>query len=209
MRTDSNRLLVGGTDFEEEGTRRAADPFARRHLAEIIIGLLIVGICLYIFVPVFMGTAESARRTICVTRLRRLAQAMEMYQGDFDGQYPPEFTWIRALGPYVVRPEGSQEEDVTRSPLQASGMKGGLEAFDCPSEVINPLPRRRNAPMGSTLSSYSYRPPMSGGGSSLPFAWDLNGGTGVGAHPNGGNVGYPDGRVQWRPAARWSSGDQP
>jgi prepilin-type processing-associated H-X9-DG protein len=208
MRTDSNRLLVGGTPLDDAAPPRAADPFARRHLAEIIIGLLIVAACLYIFVPVFMGTAESARRTICVTHLRRLAQAVEMYQGDHDGLYPPATTWVRGLHSYVIRHEGEQEEGVTRRPVQAGGLKGGLEVFDCPSEVANPLPRRRNLPVGATLSSYTYNPPLPGY-TNLPFAWDLNGGTGEGAHPKGGNVAYLDGRVHWRPASQWASGDRP
>src|SRR5262245_11440963 len=106
MRTDSNRLLVGGTQAEEEMATRTADPFARRQLIEIIVGLLIVGAVLYIFVPVFMGTAESARRTICVTHLRRLAQAVEMYQGDHDGLYPPNEGWMRSVYSYVVQPRG-------------------------------------------------------------------------------------------------------
>jgi prepilin-type processing-associated H-X9-DG protein len=212
MRTDSNRLLVGGADLDSAATQRVADPQARRHLAEIVIALLVVGICLYIFVPVFMGTAESARRTICVTHLRRLAQGLEMYQGDYDGHYPAAEGWMRALWSYTVQPAGEQATDmpgrrVRSRPMSRAGVQlpSGAENFFCPSE--NELPRRQRAAPGTVLSSYTYRQPVPN--MALPFAWDLNGGTGEAAHPGGGNVGYLDSRVAWRPANRWSAADQP
>jgi len=210
MRIDPNRLLVGGARVDERRGTRTADLIVRRRLAEIIVAMVIIGGCLYLFIPVFMGTAESANRAVCVTRLRRLAQALEMYQEDHDGQYAPAVNWVRALYPYVVRPSDADEAegDVKRR-VQAVGVRQGVEVFSCPSEAVNEVPRRRNAPLGTTLSSYTYRQPLPVGSSTLPFAWDLNGGTGVAAHANGGNVGYLDGRVAWLPASRWSRGDQP
>jgi prepilin-type processing-associated H-X9-DG protein len=214
MRTDSNRLLVGGVEGQTEETQRGPDLPARRHLAEVVVALLIVGICLYIFVPVFMGTAESARRTICVTHLRRLAQALEMYQGDYDGHYPASAGWMRALWTYTVLPAGEgapatevpgrrvRPRTMTRAGVQ---LPSGAENFFCPSE--NELPRRQRAAPGTVLSSYTYRQPIAN--VVMAFGWDLNGGTGEAAHPGGGNVGYLDGRVAWRPASRWAAADRP
>jgi prepilin-type processing-associated H-X9-DG protein len=215
MRTDSNRLLVGGVGPVESETPPPVKPFARRQLAEIIVAVLIVATCIYIFVPVFMGTAESARRVICVGHLRRLAQAMEMYQQDADGLYPPDSVWMRALYPYVLRPAGEEPDDpvlrrtrIRPRPHRVQGvvLPAGAEVFFCPSEEN--LPRRRNAAPGAALSSYEYRQPPSGS-SAIPFAWDYLGGTGEAAHPGGGNVAFLDGRVAWRPSTQWAAGDQP
>jgi prepilin-type processing-associated H-X9-DG protein len=83
----------------------------------------------------------------------------------------------------------------------------GAEVFFCPSEEA--LPRRRRAAPGTTLSSFTYRQPPPVHPGDVPVMWDLNGGTGVAAHPKGGNVAYPDGRVLWRSADKWASGDEP
>lgn len=212
MRTDSNRLLVGGVEVQTEGVKRGLDLIARRHLAELIAALLIIGVCLYVFVPVFMGTAESARRSVCVTHLRRLSQALEMYQADSDGHYPASDGWMRALWMYTVSPAGERATDVPgrqigRRPMIRQGVElaSGAENFFCPSEVE--IPRRKRAALGTVLSSYTYRQPIAS--MNMPFGWDLNGGTGEAAHPGGGNVGYLDGRIAWRPASRWQAADQP
>jgi prepilin-type processing-associated H-X9-DG protein len=212
MRFDTNRLLVGGAKRDPEQPTGRSDPYARRHLAEIIVGLLVIGVCLYIFVPAFMGTAESARRTTCLMHLRRLAQAMEMYQSDHDGQYPPSVTWVRALGPYAVRSPDEEEQGAPRRRLRTAKNReigGGFEDFLCPSEILDPLPRPVNVPLGATASSYSYRQPSASAAGTVPFAWDLRGGSGVGAHPNGGNVAYLDGRTRWLSTNQWTGPDQP
>jgi prepilin-type processing-associated H-X9-DG protein len=212
MRPETNRMLVGGVSTDSDVETRPTNPYARRHLAEMILGLLIVFACIYIFVPVFMGTAESARRTLCVSHLRRLAQAMEMYQSDHDGAYPPSEGWMRSVFSYVVRPAGAlnaEDDDLPRR-RGAAGQPGeseGAEIFYCPSEEN--LPRRRRAAPGTTLSSYTYLQPAVTTASDRPFAWDLNGGSGAAAHPRGGNVAYLDGRVMWRASSQWSGSDQP
>jgi prepilin-type processing-associated H-X9-DG protein len=212
MRTDSNRLLVGQAGAEEGLTPPPVYPAARRQLAEVIIGVVIVFTCIYVFIPVFTGTSQSAYRVRCVSHLHRLAQALEMYQTDSDGQYPPTGGWVRALYPYVVRPKGDVESDQPHRRFRAPAARGqeipeGAEVFFCRAEEN--LPRRRNAAPGTILSSYTYHQPPVTGNSDIPFAWDYLGGTGQGAHPKGGNVGYLDGRAVWKPASQWAAGDQP
>src|SRR4051794_20962437 len=64
------------------------DPIARRRLLEMIGAVIIVGSVMYVMIPVFAGTGETSRRAVCATHLRRLVQAVKMYEVDNDGLPP-------------------------------------------------------------------------------------------------------------------------
>jgi prepilin-type processing-associated H-X9-DG protein len=164
--------------------------YSRRRLAELCVAGVVIGFAFYLFIPTLAGTAESARRATCSAHLRRLAQAAEMYQTDNDG-YPPTVGWVRALYPLFTD-------------------RDGVASIFCPSEQNLPRPLRRT---NWENSSYSYRNPAPAGvvadESATPLFWDYLGGSGVGAHPGGGNVVYVDGHLAWRPHTSWQTSDQP
>jgi prepilin-type processing-associated H-X9-DG protein len=178
------------------------DPVTRRRLLELMAVILIVFAVLYIMIPVFSGTAETSRRVVCASHLRRLVQAAQMYDMDFEG-LPPTPVWTRALYPFVLDPGRTGHAD--------PGFQGGLDALFCPSEEAN-LPRLRRKRVAIT-SSYTYVNPhdlrFTGDDSTTCLFWDTMGGIGRAAHPGGGNVAYLDGHVSWRPAERWRAGDFP
>jgi prepilin-type processing-associated H-X9-DG protein len=171
--------------------KKPYDPYARRRLVELCVVAGVVGTALYIFMPAMMGTAESARRAMCISHLRRLAQAVEMYQSDNDA-YPPSVGWVQALYPLLSD-------------------KDGAAALFCPSETS--LPRPYHKERFYDASSYSYRNPADlgltheEGGTAI--VWDYLGGCGGAAHPGGGNVAYLDGHVVWRPHDLWQNSDLP
>jgi prepilin-type processing-associated H-X9-DG protein len=184
--------VVRGVGAERGGNYdRRHDHYLRRRVAELCVVGVVVGAALYLFMPSFMGTAESARRATCVSHLRRLAQAIEMYQSDNDG-YPPTVGWVPALYPLFTD-------------------RDGIDALFCPSETSLPRPLHKSRIYDA--SSYSYRNPSDRGpghdeaGSAV--VWDYLGGCGGGAHPGGGNVAYLDGHVVWRPHETWQNSDLP
>jgi prepilin-type processing-associated H-X9-DG protein len=166
------------------------DPISRRRLMELIGAFLIIGCVLYVFIPVFSGTTETGRRTVCANNLRRLVQSLRMYETDNDG-LPPTGQWTYSLYQYVLD-------------------RKGLDALFCPSEANLPRLRRKRL---SNTTSYTYVNPQDrrliGDETTIPVFWDTMGGIGRAAHPGGGNIGYLDGHAAWLPADRWSGGDLP
>jgi prepilin-type processing-associated H-X9-DG protein len=192
------------------------DPIARRRLLELIGAVLVIFAVMYVMIPVFLGTAESSRRSVCANHLQRLVRAVKMYEIDNEG-LPPTGTWTYAIYPNIIGPdERGTEEAASGSPLARRrpptgvGSEQGLETLFCPSEANLPQLRRQRV---AYPSSYSYANPyerhFTGDEAATPLLWDRMGGIGRAAHPGGGNVAYLDGHASWLPAQRWTAGDFP
>src|SRR5205823_6499232 len=82
---------------------RSYDPLVRRRLLELMAAMIIIFCVMYMMIPVFIGTAESSRRSVCASHLHRLVQAARMYEMDAEGM-PPTAMWTRALYRYVLDP---------------------------------------------------------------------------------------------------------
>jgi hypothetical protein len=177
------------------------DPVTRRRLLELIAACLIIFSVMYVMIPVYVGTAETSRRTVCATHLHRLLQAAQMYEMDSDG-LPATPTWTRALYRYVLDPG--------QFGRAKPGFEGGLDALFCPSETNLPRLRRRRI---AVVSSYTYVNPrdrhFESEEADTALFWDTMGGIGRAAHPGGGNIGFRDGHVGWLSAQRWTAADLP
>jgi prepilin-type processing-associated H-X9-DG protein len=166
------------------------DPITRRRLLEVIAASLIIFAVMYVMIPVFTGTAESSRRSVCISHLHRLVQSARMYETDNEG-LPPTHMWTHSMYRYILD-------------------RRGLDAMFCPSEAN--LPRLKRKRVANT-SSYTYVNPrernFSGDETSTALFWDTMGGIGRAAHPGGGNVCFMDGHASWLAAPRWTAGDLP
>lgn len=58
-------------------------------LIELLVVIAIIGILAAILFPVFAQARENARRTSCLSNLKQIAAAMQMYVQDNDQSYPP------------------------------------------------------------------------------------------------------------------------
>ncbi len=69
----------------------AMSAFARRRaftLVEILVVIAIVALLSAIIFPTFVLVREKARRTSCLSNLKQIGGAMEMYRADYDGRFP-------------------------------------------------------------------------------------------------------------------------
>lgn len=57
-------------------------------LIELLVVIAIIGILAAILFPVFVQAKESAKKTTCLSNLKQVGYAFEMYMTDYDGRLP-------------------------------------------------------------------------------------------------------------------------
>jgi len=78
-------------------------------LIELLVVIAIIAILAAILFPVFMSAKEKSRQAVCVSNMKQLANAYEMYSQAYDGRceiylyggWPPKATWVDLLNPYT------------------------------------------------------------------------------------------------------------
>jgi prepilin-type processing-associated H-X9-DG protein len=168
------------------------DSSSRRRFAELAMAVVIISAVGAMILSTYTGATARARRTVCADRLRRLVQAMAMYEQDWDGQLPLAASWVHAIYPTLRK-------------------DGNVEAVICPADpgMERTYRRQRDA----ELSSYTYRNPsevgLSPDATGTALLWDYLGGTDRGAHGSGGNIAFGDGHVAWLAYEHWATADSP
>ncbi len=78
-------------------------------LIELLVVIAIIAILAAILFPVFAKAREKARQTQCVSNLRQIGTALQMYASDYDEMYPralfgviayPNY-WMTKIDPYL------------------------------------------------------------------------------------------------------------
>ena len=106
---------------------------ARRHtdraftLIELLVVIAIIAVLAAILFPVFSKVRENARRTVCLSNMKQIALATQMYSADYDGYFPRiqasdgsggwtvvswqaiEF-YQQALNPYITQGRGTTDQ---------------------------------------------------------------------------------------------------
>ncbi len=57
-------------------------------LIELLVVVTVIAILAAVLFPVFAQGREKARQTTCLSNLRQLGTALELYKADYDGKYP-------------------------------------------------------------------------------------------------------------------------
>ena len=107
-------------------------------LLEVLVVIAIIGLLAALAFPVFARVMHDGRRVTCISNLRQLGLAVQMYQEDSDGRLPVGtiLHWRNTV------PDGRTEVGSTRdmiAPLKPYA--GGDAAFRCPENDGLFLPR--------------------------------------------------------------------
>jgi prepilin-type N-terminal cleavage/methylation domain-containing protein/prepilin-type processing-associated H-X9-DG protein len=124
--------------MELKGTVRAASRRAFT-LIELLVVIAIIAILAAILFPVFAQAREKARQTTCMSNMKQIGTAAQMYAQDYEerlpgtelGQGDGEYFWIEMLTPYT------KNQDL----------------FNCPSAPVKTLYQRNGV---SSEFAYSY-----------------------------------------------------
>lgn len=93
-----------------------ASPSKRRHgftLIELLTVIAIVSVVVAIAFPVFSKMGPTRKQTVCLSNLRHLVSAVQLYANEHNNQLPPimnhspdqNTTWLQAVAPYLGIPD--------------------------------------------------------------------------------------------------------
>jgi hypothetical protein len=106
----------------------------------LLAGVAMMGAMLF---PVFSQARERARQAVCLSNLKQMSLAMQMYAQDYDDRLPRRVDWMDALGPYI------KAEPVFHCPsVQAEGQTSYGYAFNSAlaGQKRSKLPRLARTP---------------------------------------------------------------
>ncbi|MCB1126145.1 MAG: DUF1559 domain-containing protein [Verrucomicrobiae bacterium] len=123
-------MRAKGTPLETRA-RAARSAFT---LIELLVVIAIIAILAGMLLPALSGAKARARRTACLSNVRQLQTALQMYAGDHEDQLPPRsgsgdgVEWVERLQPYYV------DREVLRCPedrgeVEASYLLNGFIDF--------------------------------------------------------------------------------
>jgi prepilin-type N-terminal cleavage/methylation domain-containing protein len=68
-------------------------------LIELLVVIAIISILASMLLPVFARAREQARKAVCISNLKQISYALQMYTQDYDEKYPVAFAfWAPVLG---------------------------------------------------------------------------------------------------------------
>ncbi len=149
-------------------------------LIELLVVIAIIGILAAMLFPVFARARESARKVQCLSNVKNLALAMNMFLADYD-RFPKADQWVDVLGDYV------KNDAVYKCPEDKSdarcsyGMNWGLSRK--PTSAVDDASRK--------VAIYE---------TARPGANPMGGKTDVVSpprHQGGNNYGFVDGHAKW------------
>ena len=156
-------------------------------LMELTIGGCISLALAIVLVPVFLEAKEKARQKSCLTNVKSISAALQMYAADYDDRLPPGPNWMTATNMYF----GGKSDDrslingVFHCPSSPSSFG---YAFNTTASVAERKSVRNSARLPLIFDSAPGTRNASDTLTSLPKP---------GRHRKGNIIGYADGHARW------------
>ncbi|MCW3100564.1 MAG: prepilin-type N-terminal cleavage/methylation domain [Chthonomonadaceae bacterium] len=111
-------------------------------LIELLVVIAIIAILAAILFPVFAQARERARAISCVSNLKQIGTATNMYVQDYDETYPcgwggPGDSAIRCMWRYSLQPYIQKYGSQTKDPYDGTGYTN-MGVFICPDQPGDP-----------------------------------------------------------------------
>jgi len=169
-------------------------------LIELLVVIAIISTLAAMLLPALSRARENAKRSNCVSNLKQIGTAFNMYTQDYDEKAPSSYDeWIYLANTYTKNPA----------------------VFHCPSDKVNPVPTAidnytTNA-NNSLHESYGFRLNVNiKDNLNESIGWDLYAGSDVAGLANyqnhkteGGNVVYENGEASWKKRTDWTGSNNP
>ena len=99
-------------------------------LIELLVVIAIIGILAAMLLPALSSAREKGRSAVCISNLKQIALAINMYADDYNDYYPPSYIatvgdWPLFIAKYIAKSQTSY----------APGTIDSSKAFLCPSGV--------------------------------------------------------------------------
>ncbi len=168
-------------------------------LIELLVVIAIIAILAAILFPVFAKAREKARSTACISNMKQMGLAFQMYISDYDEMYQPAFEWKGKLDPYMRNRQLFTCPSRPHLPwfyghgYNIGCPEAGVPGFDGKGEgqIQNPSHKILCAEWDRCLAGPPVGPPGLFLGDSLCY-WAV-----CRIHNDGSNVLFGDSHVKW------------
>jgi len=135
-------------------------------LVELLVVIAIIGLLVALLLPAIQAAREAARRTECTNNLKQLGLACHNYHDTYStlpAGYMYQINWRVAVLPFIEQQILTDQFDYGQSfrgnvsNVNTQALSGLIvEAFECPSNVIDPLTNNVFGRNGLRLQSHGY-----------------------------------------------------
>jgi len=149
-------------------------------LIELLVVIAIIAILAAILFPVFASARESARMTACLSNMRQIGIALNMYVEDYDESFPPadygapvtsppftQFGWYSGAGGSVFYPQCcfdllqvyEKSLQIHQCPSDSSGLPAALPLkVNGAGQPLHPLSYSLNRFFFYDVSTFAFKP---------------------------------------------------
>ena len=190
-------------------------------LIELLVVIAIIAILAAILFPVFARAREKARQTSCLSNLKQLGTALQMYTQDYDEMTPPHtddvptnpppYDWMYdtfplRLYPYVKNLNVYQCPSDTGWTKPAPGAGGRWSSYPVNTQVAR-ISMAQVQDVSGTLVMFDSNEGDLGVDGNLDRSYDVPTPAGYTRHNGGFNANYLDGHAKWVQPSQTSIAD--